>query len=220
MLFRSVGLWQPSKKRFPSGFQNLLSKIRDVGLRPGLWIEPEVVGVRSVVADELPYEAFFQRNGQRIVEKGRYQLDYRHPAVIKRMDEVIRRCVEDYGAGYFKFDYNIEVTQGTDINCSSAGVGQLNHQRAYLAWVSKLLDRYPDLVIENCSSGAQRMDYAMLSVHTLQSTSDQQYPHHYAAIAAGVPTAVTPEQSATWAYPQGDWSDETNALTVVNSLLG
>lgn len=64
------------------------------------------------------------------------------------------------------------------------------------------------------------MDYAMLSVHTLQSTSDQQDPVRYAAIAAAIPTAVTPEQGATWAYPQADWSDEINAMTVVNSLLG
>lgn len=215
-----VGLWEPSKRRFPMGFHNLLRKIREAGLTPGLWIEPEVVGVRSAMVDRLPPEAFFQRDGQRVAEKGRYQLDYRHPAVIEMMEKVIDRCINEYGAGYFKFDYNIEVTQGTDVNASSAGAAQLDHQRAYLAWVSSLFDRYPGLVIENCSSGAQRMDYAMLSVHTLQSTSDQQWPHHYAAIAAAVPTAVTPEQSATWAYPQGDWSEETNALTVVNSLLG
>lgn len=218
--WNDVGLWEPSKKRFPSGFGNLLKKIRDEGLKPGLWIEPEVVGVQSIVAHQLPDQAFFQRDGQRVVEKERYQLDYRHPAVIDRMDGVIKRCVEEYGAQYFKFDYNIEVTQGTDVSASSPGAAQLDHQRAYLAWVGRLLERYPGLVIENCSSGAQRMDYAMLSTHTLQSTSDQQYPHHYAVIAASAPTAVTPEQSATWAYPQGDWSDETNALTVVNSLLG
>lgn len=64
------------------------------------------------------------------------------------------------------------------------------------------------------------MDYAMLAVHQLQSTSDQQHPDKYAAISAAVPTAVTPEQSASWAYPQPDWDDERNALTVVNSLLG
>ncbi|KAJ5382984.1 Aldolase-type TIM barrel [Penicillium concentricum] len=60
----------------------------------------------------------------------------------------------------------------------------------------------------------------MLSVHSLQSTSDQQDPALYAAIAAALPTAVVPEQSATWAYPQPGWSDELNAFTVVNSLLG
>lgn len=215
-----VGQWEPSKKRFPMGFGNLITKIKEKGLIPGLWVEPEVVGVRSAVAQQLPPEAFFQRNGQRIVEKGRYQLDYRHPAVQKRMHGVIGNLVEKYGIGYFKFDYNIDVTQGTDIDCSSPGVGQLDHNRAYLRWVGELHDKFPHMVIENCSSGAQRMDYAMLAVHALQSTSDQQDPVRYGAIAASIPTAVTPEQGATWAYPQPEWDMERNAMTVVNSLLG
>ncbi|TPX11550.1 uncharacterized protein E0L32_007761 [Thyridium curvatum] len=215
-----VGEWEPSKKRFPMGFEKLLGKIREKGLKPGLWIEPEVIGVRSIMAKNLPDEAFFQRDGKRILEKNRYHLDFRHPAVIKRMDEVIDRLVNEYGACYLKFDYNVEIVQGTDVGGVSGGVGQLDHNRAYLAWVGRLLDRHKDLVIENCSSGAQRMDYASLAVHTLQSTSDQQDPVRYAAIAAAIPTAVIPEQGATWAYPQPDWSDETNAMTVVNSLLG
>lgn len=216
-----VGEWEPSQRRFPSGFKNLLDKIRAAGLRPGLWIEPEVIGIRNTMAKKLPNDAFFQRDGQRITEKGRYQLDFRHSDVRKYLDQVFDKYVRDFGVGYFKFDYNIEVTQGTDGNgSSSAGAGQLGHNRAYLSWVSSLLDRYPDLVIENCSSGAQRMDYAMLAVHTLQSTSDQQDPEMYSAISATVHTAVAPEQGATWAYPQAEWSDEINALTVVNSLLG
>ncbi|KAF4160052.1 hypothetical protein CNMCM6936_000783 [Aspergillus lentulus] len=215
-----VGLWEPSQKRFPSGFKELLSQIRNKGLIPGLWIEPEVIGVRSVVAKQLPDEAFFQRDGHRILEKNRYQLDYRHPTVREHMSAVIHRLVTDYGVGYFKFDYNIDVTQGTDINCSSPGSGQLEHNRAYLHWVNELHDRYPHLLIENCSSGAQRMDYAMLAVHALQSSSDQQDPERYPAIASALPTAVTPEQGAIWAYPQPAWDDELNAMTVVNSLLG
>lgn len=215
-----VGLWEPSKTRFPMGFKTLLATIREKGLIPGVWLEPEVIGVRSIMAARLPYEAFFQRDGQRIVEKGRYQLDYRHPAVIERMDSVVDRIVLEYGVGYFKFDYNINVNQGTDIDSSSPGVGELGHNRAYLDWVNKLYDRYPDLVIESCSSGAQRLDYAMLSVHSLQSTSDQQDPIRYAAIASAMPSATTPEQAASWAYPQPSWDDEKNAITVINSLLG
>lgn len=216
-----VGLWEPSEKRFPSGFKILMDKIKRKGLIPGLWLEPEVVGVRSVVGDRLPEDAFFHENGQRIIERGRFQLDYRHPEVRAWITKVVDRLVVHYGAGYFKFDYNIEVIQGTDApGSSSAGANQLLHQRAYLDWVRSLLDKHPNLVIENCSSGAQRMDYAMLSVHSLQSTSDQQDPVLYAAIAAALPTSVLPEQSASWAYPQPGWSDELNALTMVNSLLG
>ncbi|KAN0109979.1 glycoside hydrolase family 36 protein [Hyaloscypha variabilis] len=215
-----VGLWQPSKVRFPSGFKSLLDTILSHGLIPGLWLEPEVIGVRSVVANQLPPDAFFQERGERIIEKGRYQLDYRHPAVRERMDKVVDDLILNYGVGYFKFDYNIEVVQGTGVNSCSTGSGQLDHSRAYLGWVNKIYDRHPSLVIESCSSGAQRMDYAMLSVHSLQSTSDQQDPVLYAVIAAAAPTAVTSEQSATWAYPQPSWDLEMNALTVVNSLLG
>ena len=216
----TVGEWEPSLIRFPSGLKGLLDKIRAAGMIPGLWIEPEVVGVYSPVADRLPKEAFFQRSGQRVIERNRYQLDYRHPVVIERMNKIINRLVNELGAGYFKFDYNIDVVQGTDVNSSSPGDGMLEHRRAYLAWVSHQFDRYPNLVIESCSSGAQRLDYHMLAMHSLQSTSDQQDPVRYAAIAAAAPTAVTPEQSATWAYPQPGWSDELIALTVVNSLLG
>ncbi len=215
-----VGLWEPSKVRFPSGFKSLLDTIRSHGMIPGLWLEPEVIGVRSVVAGQLPPDSFFQERGERIVEKGRYHLDYRHPAVRERMDKVVDNLVLNYGVGYFKFDYNIEVVQGTEVNSCSTGAGQLAHSRAYLDWVNHVYDRHPSLIIESCSSGAQRVDYAMLAVHSLQSTSDQQDPVLYAAIAAAAPTAVTPEQSASWAYPQPSWDLEVNALTVVNSLLG
>ncbi|KAI5301021.1 hypothetical protein KEM55_003054 [Ascosphaera atra] len=215
-----VGEWLPSKKRFPSGFTNLMTKIREAGLIPGVWLEPEVVGIRNVVAERLPAECFFQQNGKRLREKGRYLLDYRHPETIKWMNSVIDRIVLDYGVGYFKFDYNVEVVTGTDHAAFSTGAAQLEHQRAYLRWVNGLYDRHPDLVIETCSSGGQRLDWAMLATHSIQSTSDQQCPVRYAAIASAVPTCVTPEQAASWAYPQASWDDEKNAMTVVNSLLG
>ena len=215
-----VGEWEPSKKRFPSGFMELLGTIQKAGLTPGLWIEPEVIGVNCKLATPLPSECYLQRDGNRIIEAGRYHLDYRHQATRVRMDGVIDRLVNGLGVGYFKFDYNIQHVLGTDVDCFSPGEGQADHSKAYLAWVGRLLDRYPGLVIENCSSGGMRMDHAMLSTHTLQSTSDQQDPIHYAVIAAAIPTAVLPEQGASWAYAQPNWSDEINALTVANSLLG
>ena len=84
---------------------------------PGLWIEPEVMGINCPAADkELPLNASFQRGGKRVVGQGRYQLDFRHPQVMRRLDGVIDRLVSEFGIGYFKLDYNIDVNQGTDIN--------------------------------------------------------------------------------------------------------
>lgn len=216
----SVGEWVPSQRRFPSGFKSLIDTIRAAGLVPGVWVEPEVIGVRSPAADSLPTDAFFQANGKRVIEKNRYQLDYSCNAVRERMDKIIDHLIVEYGIGYFKFDYNIDVANGTDANAFSSGAGLLKHNRAYLEWIQGIFTRHPELVIETCSSGGQRLDYAMLAVHPIQSTSDQQDPVRYAAVSAAIATAVTPEQSASWAYPQPEWSDEINALTVVNSLMG
>ncbi|MCW4457106.1 glycoside hydrolase family 36 protein [Microbacterium sp. MPKO10] len=216
----AVGEWRETPWRFPGGLSEVTERIRTAGMIAGLWLEPESIGVRSTAADELPHEAFFQRDGVRVIEAGRYQLDFRHPAVIDRLNGVVERLITDYGVGYLKFDYNVDVTQGTDVSGSSPGDGQLEHGRAYLEWVSSLLDRHPTLVIENCASGGQRMDYASLALHPVQSTSDNQDPLHYAPIAAAAPTAVTPEQGAVWAYPNADWSSERLAFSMVNSLLG
>jgi hypothetical protein len=216
----SVGDWEPSTVRFPNGLGEVIDRIRNRDMVPGLWLEPEVVGVASPAATRLPAEAFFSRHGERIVEHGRYHLDLRHPAAIAHLDGVIDRLVNDFGVRYFKLDYNINPGPGTDIDATSPGDGLLQHNRAHLAWLDSVLDRHPDLVLENCGSGAMRMDFAMLSRLQLQSTSDQQDPQTYAPIAAVAPLMMLPEQAANWAYPQASMSDEELAFALCTGILG
>jgi alpha-galactosidase len=216
----TVGSWTPSTSRFPNGITEVLDHIRAEGMVPGLWLEPEVVGVRSAIAEQLPPEAFFVRNGARVVEQDRYQLDLSHPAALKHLDGVVDFLVGDLGVGYLKIDYNINIGPGTEPGNLSAGVGLLAHNRAFLDWVDGALDRHPGLTIENCSSGGMRADYASLSRCQLQSTSDQQDFLRYPAIAAAAPMAMAPEQAAVWAYPQPEWSDNEIAFTLCGALLG
>jgi alpha-galactosidase len=187
---------------------------------PGLWLEPEVIGVHSPMADRLPEDAFFTRDGIRVAENGRHQLDLRHPAVLKHLDGVIDFLVGDLGVGYLKLDYNINAGVGTDAGGLSAGAGLLAHNRAHLDWLDAVLDRHPGLTIENCASGGMRQDYAMLSRLQVQSTSDQQDLLRYPAIAAAAPSLVTPEQAANWAYPQPGCTDDEIAFTLCGALLG
>ncbi|MEI5526231.1 glycoside hydrolase family 36 protein [Streptomyces brasiliscabiei] len=228
----SVGAWLPSPRRFPrggggggapadGGIRAVLERIRERGMVPGLWLEPEVVGVRSAVAAELPDEAFFQRDGVRLAEQGRHQLDLRHPAARAHLDRTVDRIVGDWGVGYLKLDYNIVIDPGTTAPGDLApGAGLLGHAHAYLDWLSAVLDRHPRLVVENCASGGMRMDGATLAVSQLQSTSDQQDPLRYPPIAAAAPTAVPPEQGAVWAYPQPEYDDDLITLTLGGALLG
>jgi alpha-galactosidase len=219
----SVGAWEPSVSRFPGpgGIHDVLDRIRERGMVPGLWLEPEVVGVRSPIASTLPEEAFFRRDGVRVIESGRYHLDLRHPAARAHLDQVVDRLVGDWGVGYLKLDYNVNPGSGTSSHPGEApGAGQFGHNRAHLDWLDGILDRHPHLVVENCASGGMRMDHALLSRLQLQSTSDQQNLVLYAPIAAAAPTAVTPEQAAVWAYPQAEDSLDEVAFTMVNALLG
>jgi alpha-galactosidase len=136
------------------------------------------------------------------------------------LDSVVDRLIDDYGARYFKLDYNVTPGAGTDRDALQPGTGLLEHNRAYLDWLDEVLDRHPDVIFENCASGAMRADYALLSRLDLQSTSDQQDFRRYAAIAAAAPAAILPEQAANWAYPQVGQPDEEIAFTMVNGLAG
>ena len=216
-----VGEWQASMNRFgEAGLRGLADTIRahDMGL--GLWLEPEVVGVESSLAQSLPDSAFFQRHGVRVCDSGRYLLDFRSPAAREHVTSTIDRLIDDFGAVFFKFDYNTVPGVGTDFGAESVGGGLLDHCRAYLDWLDGLRRRHPDVMIENCGSGAMRADYAQLQRFDLQSTSDQCDPLIYAAIAAGAGLTILPEQQGNWGYAQQEMDDETAVFTLTTGVLG
>jgi len=131
----------------------------------------------------------------------------------------VDRCVREYGVGYFKFDYNIDGGTGTEVGADSFGDGLLEHNRAYLTWIDEVIKKYPDLIIENCSSGGMCADYAMLAKHHIQSTSDQEDYRHTAVIAANAATAVLPEQAAVWSYPMQAHDSTAVAFNMVGPML-
>ena len=214
-----VGEWKPSKARYPGGIDKPIKYIRDKGMIPGLWLEIEVVGYDCPNFDNIPRKWFFQRHGKTISDQCRYQLDFRNPEVCAYADMVIDRMVNEFGVGYIKMDYNINAGIGTEIDSDSLGDGLLEHNRAYLSWLDRIFEKYPDLVIENCGSGGLRMDYAMLSRHSIQSSSDQTDYIKNACIAASSATAVNPEQCAIWSYPMSGQDDEVTVTNMVNSML-
>lgn len=216
----TVGEWQEARTRYSGGLREVVEAIHARGMRSGLWLEPEVVGVESPAAQTLPDEAFFQRFGRRVREADRYHLDFRHPAARAHMDEVVDRLVADYGISYLKLDYNINPGVGTEFDATAAGAGLLGHVRAFRDWLVALDERHPGLLVENCSSGAMRMDYSLLAVTHLQSTSDQQDFLLYPPVAVAAPMQILPEQCGNWAYPAVDMNHEESVFTLVNGLSG
>jgi alpha-galactosidase len=146
-------------------------------------------------------ECFFVKNGEKVRAMGRYQLDFRHPMVREYIGGVIDRLAGEYGVDYIKIDYNQCSGTGTEINSDSLGDGQLEHNRAYIRFIERVREKYPNLVLEACASGGNRLDYETLRVHSLTSTSDQTDFRRYPFIVGNIFAAVLPEQAGVWAYP-------------------
>lgn len=197
--FSYIGCWNVSKKRFGCSLACVMDYIKSKGMKAGLWIEPECVGINSEFLKECGDECFLRRNGKPVIQHDRLFLDFTNKKVVARASELIDRLV-GYGAEYIKIDYNSDVVFADGLE---------EHCRALENWLKGVYEKHPDLVIENCASGGCRMDYVMLKYNSVQSTSDQTDYRKYPYIAANVLTAVTPEQAAVWCYPiRGDLTPE------------
>ncbi len=219
-----MGRWRESRKNFPHGVRAITDYIRTLGMKAGLWIEPEIVGEKC--EEMLAYyddDCFLKRNGERIRVGEKYILDFRAEKARAYLTETIRRMAEDYGADYIKMDYNVD-----------AGFvdGDFEEERrAYLAWADGLRARFKNVLFETCSSGGMRMDYETLKHFSIVSTSDQIRDFLYPYIAGNVLAGVLPEQAAVWSYPvsgesvggEADGASVTAekvALNMVNAFLG
>ena len=217
--WETVGEWLPQKKRFPNGINEVFDYIRSKGMVPGIWLELEVMGIGCPLAKEFEDECFFMRHGKRVIDHGRYQLDFRNKKVREYTTSIVDRVVNEYGVGYIKTDYNIEGGVGTEVDSYSFGDGLLENNRAYLKWIDEIREKYPNLILEGCSSGGLRMDYAHLEKHHLLSVSDQENCKNTANIAAAISTAVLPEQSLVWSYPRKEDDENAVAFNMINSML-
>lgn len=215
-----VGEWEVNKKRFPGDtFARVMREIRDHGMTPGIWLEPEVIGVHSPMADK-PDSWFLKRHGRRVIYNGRMFLDFRSIEVREWLLEVNSRLINEYTIGYIKYDYNIDLMQGVDSLCGSLGQGLLEQTRALYDFYDALSSRFPHLIMENCGAGGLRMDYGLLSRMQIQSSSDLENFMDYAPLAAGVASVCLPEQMAVWAFPSAPGEAEDTICNMVNCLLG
>lgn len=217
--WETVGEWKVCESRFKNGMSEVFDYIRQKGMKPGIWLEPEVMGINCPILDKFTDDCFFIRHGKRVIDHGRYHFDFRNKKVTDFLDGVVDGLINDYGIEYFKFDYNIDGGVGTEVDSDSFGDGLTEHCNAYLNWVDGLYARHPGLIIENCASGGMRMDYKSLSHFSMQSLSDAADYDTTAVISSMSGTAVVPEQAQVWVVPmRTDTLDEV-VLNMVNAMF-
>ena len=215
----TIGEWLPDESRFPHGIKYIFDYIKSKGMVPGIWLELENMGINCPLAKEFEDECFIMRHGKRVIDHGRYMLDFRNKRVRDYASAVMDRVVLEYGVGYIKNDYNVDMGIGTEVDSDSFGDGLLKANQALLSWTAEIREKYPHVIFENCASGGMRMDYAMLSGQHIQSTSDATSCWNNAYIAAGAATGVLPEQAAVWSYPITSNDRNTVVANMVNSML-
>lgn len=234
-MYRNFGTWYESKRRFPKGLRTTAEYVRSLGMRFGVWIAPEVVGIDNREMIEFyGEECFLSRNGEKIRNTTGYLLDYRQPKVRQSMTEAFDRMINDYGIDYIKYDGLPYSYLGTDRDSTSLGAGLEEHVNAFLEWTQEMMKRHPHVIFEDCAGGGQRLDYKALSMFQLASTSDQTSYLQYPYIVGNIFCSVLPEQAGVWTYPVEDAlydredeagvndkvSKEHVVLNMMNAILG
>jgi alpha-galactosidase len=162
-----LGDWQVSRRKFPRGLEELAEHVRGRGMRFGLWVEIENLGQGSRRFREhpdwcLPYKR------EPVINDRRCQLDFAKPEVRQWARATVERLVTTYRLGWLKIDYNIDAGDRFDpARPDRAGARLHDHLVAYYEWLDELRAAHPELVVENCSSGALRFDTGIMAhAHT------------------------------------------------------
>ncbi len=160
----SLGDWFVNEEKLPGGLERLADGIRKRGLKFGIWMEPEMVSPDSELYRAHPDWILQHRN--REVSRGRnqYVLDIGRKEV---RDEIYRRVydvVKTSKADYVKWDMNRCLTNVAGHMTRDDEQGMVYHK--YVLGVYEMQDRltkdFPELLLENCSSGGARFDPGML----------------------------------------------------------
>ncbi|MFA5421913.1 MAG: alpha-galactosidase [Bacilli bacterium] len=159
---KALGDYELNKKKLPRGLKPLVKKINDIGLKFGLWFEPEMVSEDSDLFRNHP--DWIIGNNERMLSKGRHQLvldlsrlevrDY----IFSSIDEVLSSA----NIEYVKWDCNRHIS---DLYSSKTKAGELFHRQVLGLYeiLKCLTDKYPHVLFEGCSSGGNRFDLGMLA---------------------------------------------------------
>lgn len=208
------GDWVEDLTRFPDGLRAFGEQVRSLGMRFGLWVEPERADEDGDLVRQHPDWVATRRGGP-IRKPGSdgpegVHLCLGNPEVQRWMTDEIIRVVRDYGVDWLKWDYNMGYGLGCDAedHGHQSTDGHFAHTHGLYAVLARLRAACPDLVIENCASGGHRIDLGTLRHTHTNWVSD--YTHRAASCRQHVQGAglVLPlVHLNTWALEDRDLSD-------------
>jgi alpha-galactosidase len=196
---RELGDWTVNRAAYPNGMQELARYVRGKGMKFGIWVEIENLGVDSKTFREHPDWCLTYNDKPLLIDE-RCPLNFAKPVVRKWATSVIDRFVRDYGIEWLKIDYNIDVGELFDPPALLARPGEVLYRdrTSYYDWLDEIRSRYPDLVIENCSSGGLRFDLGIIGHTHTTWLSDEVRPKPSVQLAYGSTVEFIPEICNHW----------------------
>lgn len=160
-----LGDWTANLKKLPDGIGGLSRKIDAMGMKFGLWVEPEMVNLDSDLFRAHP--DWILHVPERSISPSRHQyvLDFSRPEVVDAVYEMLHTLLADADISYLKWDMNRYLTECYSVTKQPWEQGKVFH--SYILGVyrlcRKLLADFPALLLESCASGGARFDPGMLA---------------------------------------------------------
>ena len=161
---KALGDWYVNRGKLPEGLDRLAGRIHEMGLKFGLWIEPEMISEDSDLYRAHPDWALAAPGREPVRGRDQLNLDITRKEVrdhvMAQIFEVLDACKVDY----IKWDMNRSVANVYSRALPADRQGEVLHRYVLGLYEMQeaLVSRYPGLLLENCSGGGGRFDPGML----------------------------------------------------------
>jgi alpha-galactosidase len=159
-----LGDWQPNRRRLPGGLAPLAAEAVKLGLRFGIWLEPEMVNPKSELFDQHPDWVIRQPKRELELQRNQLVLDLTRPAVQQFEWQVLQDTLGVPGISYAKWDCNRYLTQpgSSWLPADRQSHLWIDYVHALYALMDRTAQAFPNTELMLCSGGGGRVDYGAL----------------------------------------------------------
>ncbi len=160
----SLGDWFVYEKKLKGGLKHLVDEVNKLGMKFGIWFEPEMISPDSELYRKHPDWAIQVRGREMTMSREQYVLDYSNKEVRDCVYGMMKDILDNANIEYIKWDMNRQLTEVGSTSLPKNRQRELWHR--YVLGVYDLMNRlttdYPHILLENCSGGGARFDPGML----------------------------------------------------------
>lgn len=160
----SLGDWQVNEEKIEGGLRHLVEEVNRIGLKFGIWFEPEMISPDSNLYREHPDWAIALPERTPCRSRNQYVLDLSRPEACDYAYEAVASILRSANIEYVKWDMNRQLTDLGSAYLDREHQGELLHRYVLAVYElqERLVQEFPGLLLENCSGGGARFDPGML----------------------------------------------------------